>query len=134
LGFARSLRETPLQRFHSIIIGVLLRLSQHHRDGAHRAPDVFIARLPVADTYPHRPHATPGSRREERFAGCRDGGDYVIGPVVVIRAMRIEKAHQSLVNRRAPKHFGTRESSDAIDDGTRVITTAFNQRGNAIPA
>jgi hypothetical protein len=51
---------------------------------------------------------TPGSRREERFAGGRDGGDYVIGPVVVIRAMRIEKAHQSLVNRRAPKHFGTR--------------------------
>jgi hypothetical protein len=67
------------------IIGVLLRLSQHHRDGAHRAPDVFIARLPVADTYPHRPHATPGSRREERFAGCRDGGDYVIGPVVMYR-------------------------------------------------
>lgn len=89
-------------------IGVLLRLSQHYRDGAHRAPDVFIARLPVADTYPHRPHATPGSRREERFAGCRDGGDYVIGPLVVVRAMRIEKAHQSLVNRRAPKHFGTR--------------------------
>src|SRR5262249_13870864 len=78
---------------------------------AYRAVDIVWVRLPVADRDSHRSSPSPRGAAKEGFTGRNNARDDFIGPAIVVLIGRsrlgIDEAHQALIDRRLPNHFGT---------------------------
>src|SRR6516165_300662 len=105
---------------------------------AHGALNIDARRLPVADRNAHTASAMPRRAAEKGFPGRNDPADDLVRSAVMIRIgcarPRIEKAHQTLVDRRLPDDLRTRQAADARDQGASMNAGTVDQLGNARPS
>src|SRR6516165_7867105 len=100
------------------------KVSEHTLRRSDGPLDIGLASLPVAHGDPHAALPPPCRAAEEGFTGRNDPGDDLIRSPVMVPlgciSVRIEKAHQSLVDRRLPDHLRPRQAADARDKVARV--------------
>ena len=97
---------------------------EYVRHRIHDEVDVFIGCLPTDDAHAHRALSTPRRAAEERFAGCVDPGDDVVGAIA--------ESKQTLIDDWNGEHFRAGKRTDARDDVVRVPAAALDEIGESV--